>query len=108
MRDRPGTSIVAVQQTVKVLNFTATVFHESRCGSALTANLLVAVDPAGHRVYSESPAPPVQALYQVCGEVYSICSRHVAAAVLQNVVYMMSRSSDHVGIVGTEEQRVFY
>ena len=36
------------------------VFHESRCGSTLVANSLMAMEPDANRVYSESP-PPVTA-----------------------------------------------
>jgi hypothetical protein len=41
---------------------TGVVFHESRCGSTVVANqLLASFSPAGHtRVYSES-APPMHA-----------------------------------------------
>lgn len=85
----------------KVLNFTGAVFHESRCGSTLVANLLSAVEPAQHRVYSES-SPPLKALYQVCGADYSRCSLAMAAAVLQDVVYLMSRTDN------LQEERVFF
>jgi hypothetical protein len=87
--------------TVRVLNFTAAVFHESRCGSTLTANLLSAVNPSQHRVYSES-TPPIQALHQICGEDYSFCSLETAASLLQHVIYLMSRTDD------VHQERVFF
>ena len=68
------------------------VFHESRCGSTLVANALAAFDPERSRVYSES-APPIAAL-RVCGEDYSRCGRATAAAVLRDVMYLMSRTDD--------------
>lgn len=91
----------------KLLNLTTVVFHESRCGSTLIANMAVAAgttDASGagaHRVYSESP-PPVAALKHVCGEEYETCSPEVAATVFQDVIYLMSRSDD------PHEQRVFF
>jgi hypothetical protein len=84
-----------------VLDLSAVVFHESRCGSTLTANIFAAVDPAGHRVYSES-TPPLQVLNQVCGEDHSICDTKVAASVLQDVIYVMRRSND------SNEARAFF
>jgi len=68
------------------------VFHESRCGSTLVANALAAFDPDRNRVYSES-APPIAAL-RVCGEGYGRCTKATAAAVLRDVIYMMSRTDD--------------
>jgi hypothetical protein len=67
-----------------VLNFTGAVFHESRCGSTLVANLLSAVESS----------PPLKALCYVCGANYSRCSIDTVAAVLQDVVYLMSRTDD--------------
>ena len=58
------------KQTVEVLNFTAAVFHESRCGQHADSQSAGGRQSGGYRVYLESP-PPVQALYQVCGEDYS-------------------------------------
>jgi len=84
----------------KVLNLTAAVFHESRCGSTLAANVFVAMDPVRHRVYSESP-PPVAAL-KACGETYGRCPIETAAALLRDVVYLMSRTDDDL------EERVFF
>ena len=84
-----------------VLNLTAVVFHESRCGSTLTANIFASYDPPRHRVYSES-TPPLQALKQVCGEAYERCSSDQASRVFRDVLYLMSRSDD------AKEERVFF
>jgi hypothetical protein len=98
--------------TTHVLNLTGVVFHESRCGSTLVANMLAGVDPAKHRVYSES-GPPYQALYS-CGEDYENCSRSAAIQVLRDVIYLMSRSSRSKGVKTDEEfasdgeERVFF
>jgi hypothetical protein len=84
----------------RVLDLAGAVFHESRCGSTLAANALVALDPGRHRVYSES-APPVAAL-RACGEDYGRCSPAAAAHLLRDVVYLMGRSAD------PSEERLFF
>lgn len=86
--------------SAKVLETPLFVFHESRCGSTLVANLLQAMSPIEHRVYSEHPAP-LFAL-QVCGEDYKTCSHETAAAIFRDTIYMMSRSDEK------REQRAFY
>ena len=91
----------ATSDSVKVLNLTAVAFHESRCGSTLVANSFIAMDPTKHRTYSES-APGAQALRNVCGESFRRCSLKQAAKLLQDTVYMMSRTND------LQEERVFY
>ncbi len=68
------------------------VFHESRCGSTLAANALIAMDPDAHRVYSESP-PPVAAA-RACGMHGQDCPPGRAAELLRDVVYLMGRSDD--------------
>lgn len=78
---------------VNVLELGGAVFHESRCGSTLTANLLASWRPERHRVYSES-TPFIQALHQMCGEDYGNCPLETAALLLRDVVYLMSRSDD--------------
>lgn len=75
-----------------VLDLKGVVFHESRCGSTLAANSMMALDPQKHRVFSES-SPPAAAM-RVCGEDYSNCSLEAAANLLRDVVYMMGRSGD--------------
>ena len=84
-----------------VLELGAVVFHESRCGSTLAANLLASYDPVRHRVYSEA-SPPLQALQQICGESYERCTAEHAARILRDVVYLMSRSDN------AREERVFF
>jgi hypothetical protein len=85
----------------KVLNFTAAAFHESRCGSTLVANSMIAMDPEKHRTYSES-APPFSAMKNVCGPRFEYCSEEQSAKILQDVIYMMSRTDD------PKEERVFF
>lgn len=75
-----------------VLSLRGAIFHESRCGSTLASNSLVALNPAKHRVYSES-GPPKQVL-KMCGEDLSQCSVKEAANLLRDVIYMMARSND--------------
>lgn len=86
---------------VNILDLPAVVFHESRCGSTLTANLLATWHPTQHRVYSES-TPPLQALQRVCGDAYEKCSIETAAEIFQDVIYLMRRSDD------PREERVFF
>ncbi|KAL3917208.1 MAG: hypothetical protein SGILL_004820 [Bacillariaceae sp.] len=88
------------EQVPKVLNFTAAAFHESRCGSTLVANSMIAMDPEKHRTYSES-SPPIAAMKSVCPN-FQQCSEEQAAKILQDVIYMMSRTDD------PKEERVFF
>lgn len=86
------------------------VFHESRVGSTLAANTLAAFQPERNRVYSESP-PPITAakLYE--------SSNHPEQAIqlLQDVMYLMSRSNDiqerdtffKIQSIGTKSIHVF-
>jgi hypothetical protein len=63
---------------------TGVVFHETRCGSTLVANLLSTMG----RTYSESP-PPIMAL-KACGN--RRCSNTALhAQLIQDVFYMMGR-----------------
>jgi hypothetical protein len=68
---------------------TGVVFHETRCGSTLTANLLAGFAPKNSRVYSESP-PPVTAL-KAC-DVYP-CNPNTHTQLIQDVFYMMGRTT---------------
>lgn len=88
------------QEVPKPLIISAVVFHESRCGSTLVANTLIGMNPAQHRVYSESP-PPVTAM-KICGDEYTDCTKQQAAALLRDVLYMMGRTND------PHEERVFF
>lgn len=78
---------------IHALELAAVVFHESRCGSTLVANIFAAMHPDQHRVYSESPSP-LQALTLICGESYENCSEEAAANMLRDVIYLYSRSND--------------
>ena len=64
------------------------VFHESRCGSTLVANSLVAFEPSQTRVYSES-GPPISAA-KLFNMDYEIQSK----ALLRDVIYLMGRTDD--------------
>lgn len=75
-----------------VLSLKGAVFHESRCGSTLAANALVALNPERNRVYSES-APPKLVLKK-CGEDFTECSVQGAANLMRDVVYLMGRSDN--------------
>eukprot|EP00531_Pseudo-nitzschia_arenysensis_P003996 CAMPEP_0116126888 /NCGR_PEP_ID=MMETSP0329-20121206/6561_1 /TAXON_ID=697910 /ORGANISM="Pseudo-nitzschia arenysensis, Strain B593" /LENGTH=489 /DNA_ID=CAMNT_0003620979 /DNA_START=72 /DNA_END=1538 /DNA_ORIENTATION=+ len=84
----------------KVLNLTAVAFHESRCGSTLVANSMIAMNPEKHRTYSES-SPPIKA-FHTCGDNFGSCTEEQAVKIFQDTVYLMSRTDDH------REERVFY
>jgi hypothetical protein len=97
------------KKAVKLLNLTGVVFHESRCGSTLVANVLAGMNPAQHRVYSES-SPPI-AILRMIGDNdrdegerdgTSTLSVPQAAEILKHVIYLMSRSNDF------QEERVFF
>lgn len=75
-----------------VLELKGAVFHESRCGSTLAANSMVALNPEKNRVYSES-APPIAAI-KSCGEDFADCTVSASANLLKDVMYLMARSSD--------------
>lgn len=75
----------------KVLKVGGAVFHESRCGSTLVSNLLVASNPQAHRVYSESN-PPIGALHACTSKRKSKCSLAKQIALLRDVIYLMSRT----------------
>lgn len=70
---------------------TAVVFHETRCGSTLVANLLASFKPGHSRVYSESP-PPVTAL-RACadGSRTSQCDPGAHEMLIRDVFYLMGR-----------------
>ena len=97
---KAGEVFVGEGKEAKLLNLTAVAFHESRCGSTLVANSMIAMDPIKHRTYSESP-PPVNA-YTICGDDFDRCTQEQAASVLRDVIYLMSRTDDQ------REERVFF
>lgn len=68
------------------------VFHESRVGSTLVANSLVAMDPTLHRVYSESS--PITDALLACGRMGSQCDMNANVELFRDVVYLMGRCVD--------------
>ena len=67
------------------------VFHETRCGSTLVANILAA--STHHRVYSEA-GPPLTALQQCHGNnKNNKCNQPAHDALLKDVFFMMTRSN---------------
>ena len=78
--------------TVRSLEPSGFVFHESRCGSTLVANSFAALNPKGHRVYSESP-PPVS-IARACGMDGADCPEGRAAELLKDVLYLMGRTDN--------------
>jgi len=69
---------------------TGVVFHETRCGSTLFANLLAGFAPHQSRVYSESP-PPVAALKACDGKNEEACDPKLHTQLIRDVFYMMGR-----------------
>jgi len=76
------------------------VFHESRVGSTLVANALTAMNPEGHRVYSESH--PINDALKACQGGLSTCDEEQNAQLLQDVVFLMGRTSS------SKEKHVFF
>jgi hypothetical protein len=74
---------------VKSVPPTGVVFHETRCGSTLTANALASFQPLQTRVYSESP-PPIAALKAASCTAYSDCQK-LHLQLIRDVFYMMGR-----------------
>ena len=66
------------------------VFHETRCGSTLFANLMASFIPGRSRTYSESPPPP-RAL-SACPNGHSdSCDQELHKELIRDVFYMMGR-----------------
>jgi len=105
---------------------TGVVFHETRCGSTLVANLLAGSATEGRsRVYSESP-PPIAALKACSNDGDKSCDPDLHKALIRDVFYMMGRrkrtsesenqnqnenekNTNNAGSSNTEERnRVFY
>ena len=87
----------------KNLALTGVAFHESRCGSTLVANSLIAMNPRKHRVYSES-SPPLMAL-GLCedhGDADGACTADQGAMILRDVMFFMGRTDD------PDEERFFF
>jgi len=85
-----------------VLDLGGVVFHESRCGSTLVANLLQSHDPTQNLVYSESGPPAAILRLADATETDPLLSASNAASILQDVVMLMSRTK-----VSTK-RRVFF
>lgn len=83
---------------VHVMPPTGFVFHESRVGSTLVANSLTAMDPEGHRVYSESD--PINSALKACE--LSECDMNANVALLRDVVYLLGRTR------APAEKRMFF
>ena len=77
------------------------IFHESRCGSTLLANVLQYYDPKGVRVHSE--AGPALTALRICGDNYEHCSENVARKIVRDVFYLMGRVPSLSG-----ESRLFF
>ncbi|KAL7559795.1 hypothetical protein ACA910_019795 [Epithemia clementina (nom. ined.)] len=92
---------------VQVLPMQGVVFHESRCGSTLVANLLQWHNPQENVVYSESP-PPVAVLNTLGPYLEDHNSNdndnynHWTAQVLRDVMFLMSRTTN------PHKRRVFF
>lgn len=69
---------------IKLLDFKGAIFHETRVGSTLLANMLASLPDV--RVYSES-RPPIMALNYACQQ--AACTRDL----LMDVLYFMRRVS---------------
>lgn len=82
---------------IKTLKLSGIVFHQSRCGSTWATNLLTAMNPLQHRVYSE-PEPPAHVLVHL---ETGLLNEQQAKIVLRHVVYLMKRSNNPA------EQRLF-
>ena len=66
------------------------VFHETRCGSTLFANLMAGFAPGLSRVYSESPPPP--RVLGACSNGYGdYCDQDLHDQLIRDVFYMMGR-----------------
>ena len=66
------------------------VFHETRCGSTLFANLMASFAPGLSRVYSESPPPP-RALGACQNGYGDYCDEGLHHQLIRDVFYMMGR-----------------
>jgi len=77
------------------------VYHESRCGSTLVANSLIAMDPEEHRVYSESQ-PLLQASHACGMRAGENCPHDSVVELLQDVIYLMGKTND------PKEKRMFF
>jgi hypothetical protein len=84
---------------VKVMPPAGFIFHESRVGSTLVANALTAMDPEGHRVYSESD--PINRALSAC-DGFTKCNMETNVNLVRDVVFLMGRTSN------PNEKRMFF
>jgi hypothetical protein len=82
-----STSATAVATNIRP---TGVVFHESRCGSTLAANMLAAFDPPSTRVYSEH-FPAIDALRACAGQDESSCPSATHQQLIQDVFFTLGR-----------------
>ena len=75
-----------------LLDLKGVVSHESRCGSTLTSNSMIVLNPIKHRVYAESGLP--EKAMKACGEDDPKHPKEGALNLLKDVLYMMGRSND--------------
>jgi hypothetical protein len=72
---------------------TGVVFHQTRCGSTLAANLLAGFAPTLTKVYSESP-PPLKAISACSSSSTSTtCNTQAHIQLIQDVFYLMGRTN---------------
>lgn len=74
---------------------TGVIFHQSRCGSTLAANLLAAAVPRKTRVYSEHgvPVAALKACADVSDEEESSCDHGLHVRLIRDVYYVLGRSA---------------
>ena len=94
-----GTKTNKIDTAVQAVPPTGVIFHETRCGSTLVANMLASFAPENSRVYSESP-PPVTAI-RACD--MQACNPQLQQKLIQDVFYMMGRT-----VRKEKPQYVFY
>eukprot|EP00594_Rhizosolenia_setigera_P000430 CAMPEP_0178948490 /NCGR_PEP_ID=MMETSP0789-20121207/5507_1 /TAXON_ID=3005 /ORGANISM="Rhizosolenia setigera, Strain CCMP 1694" /LENGTH=473 /DNA_ID=CAMNT_0020628873 /DNA_START=176 /DNA_END=1597 /DNA_ORIENTATION=- len=90
-------------KTVHIHNIKPTgfIFHESRCGSTLASNMLVAMDPDITRMYSESQ-PMMKTIRSCVEQPPGECNRTQTVGILRDLMYMMSRTNKNY------ETRLFF
>ena len=103
------------KESVHIVDLAGFVFHESRCGSTLIANLLQWHNPKENIVYSES-SPPIMVLSSMTSTMTAMSSSTSSSTttsstttisplivqILQDVIYLMSRTNQFY------KRRVFF
>jgi hypothetical protein len=85
-----ATTVATVAAAAKNIRPTGIIFHESRCGSTLAANMLAAFDPPSTRVYSEH-FPAIDALRACAGQDESTCPSDTHQQLIQDVFFTLGR-----------------